>query len=277
MKPAQPAYWFPKTQATHRPPFWWYVGWVIYANRSTFAKAFALFAGTSLALFLVGLLLQLAILIWTSYALTGIGLFLLLNSLLGLTLVYGPPARRYIGQLLKLGDVDRPQRVADLHIGTYRISYLLADLLPGATIESVDIWDNTRYETERALVLLRALEAAPTSEQRIRPRQAAGAQVPLPAASCDVVVLGLGLHEIPAGAEREAIFAEAKRLLRPGGTCLFFEHTVDLQSLLVFGFEIKHWERRAQWLRLLRQTFGPNVRHQRSAQAIDLYSATRVD
>lgn len=277
MKPAQPAYRFPKTHSSQRPPFWWYVGWVIYANRPTIAKAFALFAGTSSVLFLSGWLLILPILIWTSYAVSGIGLFLLLNSLLGLTLIYGPPARRYIDQLLKLGAVDNPQRVADLHIGTYRISYLLADLLPTATIESVDIWDETRYETERALVLLRALESAPATEQRIQPRKAAGTHVPLPDHSCDVVVLGLGVHEIPAGAEREAIFAEAKRLLRPGGTCLFFEHTVDLQSLLVFGFEIAHWERRAEWLRLLRQSFGPGVRHQRSAQAIDLYSATRSD
>lgn len=64
MKPAQPAYWFPKTHPVRRPPFWGYVGWVVYVNRPTFARAFALFGGTSLALMLTGSLLKLAILIW---------------------------------------------------------------------------------------------------------------------------------------------------------------------------------------------------------------------
>jgi ubiquinone/menaquinone biosynthesis C-methylase UbiE len=177
-------------------------------------------------------------------------------------------------RLLALGGVQYPQRVADLHYGTYRISYLLADLLPTATIESVDLWDNTQYETERALVLLRALETAPTSEQRIRLHHAVGTQVSLPDASSDVV-LGLGLHEIPAGVEREAVFTEAKRILKPGGKCLFFEHTVDAQSLLVFGFEIDHWIRRHEWMQVLKTVFGSDVRHQRSPQAIDLFCATK--
>jgi SAM-dependent methyltransferase len=277
MKQPRDTYWFPKTNPKLRPSWWWYVGWVIYANRRTFIQAFGLFSGTTILFFLAWYFSQLTPLIWACYIIVGVGVLLLINSLIGLTLVYGPPATSYMRRLLKLGDVRNPKRVADLHIGTYRISYLLADLLPSATIESVDIWDDTRYETERALVLLRALESPPRAEERIRPHQAAATHVPLANQSCDVVVLGLGLHEIPAGTEREAIFAEAKRILKPGGTCLFFEHTVDVQSLLVFGFEIDHWERRSEWLRLLQHTFGPTIQHQRSPHAIDLFSATRLD
>jgi SAM-dependent methyltransferase len=271
-------YLFPKTDPNKRPPVWWYVAWVVYANRHTFSGGFIVFAVVIVLLLFAGLLLDLTVLVWASNAVAVVGMLLLLNSLVGLTLVYGPPSRNYIRRLLALGGVENPTRVADLHIGTYRISYLLADLLPSAEVESIDIWDDKKYETERALVLLRQLECVPAAEPRVRTQAATGEIVPLLDESCDVVVLGLGLHEIPSeGGSREAIFGEAKRILKPGGQCLFFEHTVDLQSLLVFGTGMYHWVRREEWLDLLGRVFGANVRHRRSGQAVDLFAVSRKD
>lgn len=91
------------------------------------------------------------------------------------------------------------------------------------------------------------------------------------------MVLGLGLHEIPAAPPRARLLAEAKRVLKPDGKLLLFEHTVDLQSFLVFGPGIAHWVRRPEWTRHLEQTFGGEVRHERSLQAVDLFVATRRD
>jgi SAM-dependent methyltransferase len=179
--------------------------------------------------------------------------------------------------LLELGGVRSPGRVADLHIGTYRISYLLGDLLPSATIESVDIWEDERYEIEPTLRLLRELESVPAERARLRVNRARSGKVPLPDASCDAVVLGLGLHEIPAGSPREEILSEAKRVLKPNGRLLLFEHTVDLQSLLVFGPGIAHWVRRSEWIRLMRRTFGNDVQHRRSPEAVDLFVAAPGD
>jgi SAM-dependent methyltransferase len=271
------SYLFPKTDPNKRPPKWWYVAWVVYANRHTFIRALILFALVIVVLFMAGLLLDVTVLLLASAVTAVVGMLLLANSLIGLSLVYGPPARNYIRQLLALGDVAAPTRVADLHIGTYRISYILADLLPSAEVESVDIWDHERYETERALVLLRELESVPMGEPRVRTHAAVGEAIPLPDASCDVAVLGLGLHEIPEGSSRDLIFAEAKRILKPGGRCLFFEHTVDVQSLLVFGTGMYHWVRREEWLDLLRRAFGPDVRHRRSTHAVDLFAVSRGD
>ena len=270
-------YLYPRSNPGRRPPGWWYVGWVIYANRSAFLKGFILVGGVTAALIVAGLLAELSILAWVGVVIGAFGLVVLANSVIGLTLVYGPPARNYIKELLRLGDVDAPVRVADLHIGTYRASYILADLLPSAQIESVDLWDEDRYETERALVLLRVLELVPTSEDRVSPGKAHDETLPLADDSCDAVVLGLGFHEIPAGASRDRVLSEAKRVLKPGGACLLFEHTVDLQSFLVFGTGIQHWVRRPEWVRLIEQTFGAPVRHRRSWQAVDLFSATGKD
>ncbi len=270
---AEHRYFYPKSDPTRRPPPWWYVGWVIYANRATFYKGFLLFGGITLALFAGGLLLRESLLLWAALGTALLSALILANSVLGLTLVYGPPARRYVRELLHLGGVGSAERVADLHIGTYRISYILADLLPGAHIESVDIWDDERYQIERALVLLRQLELPPVTEPRVHSHRTADETVPLPDGSCDVVVLGLGLHEIPEGSSRERIMSEARRILKPGGVCLLFEHTVDFQSFLVFGPEIDHWVRREEWRRLLEETFGPPVKHRRSGHAVDLFYA----
>lgn len=115
------------------------MGWVVYANRWRFARVFGFFACVGLLMFVAGRVLDLALLVWGCCILAGVGMLLLANSLVGLILVYGSPSRRYMERLLEMGEVRRLERVADLHIGTYRISYLLRDLLPGATIESVDI------------------------------------------------------------------------------------------------------------------------------------------
>ena len=275
MNHAPRRYWYPKTDPARRPAGWWYTGWVIYANRSAFIKGFVLVGGTILVLLLVGAIAGTPILLWLALILGVCALVVLGNSVLGLMLVYGPPARGYIKALLQLGNVEAPSRVADLHIGTYRVSYLLADLLPSAQVESIDLWDDERYEVERALVLLRQLESEPTGEERVSTSRVSNETLPLPDASCDVVVLGLGFHEIPEGESRSRIFAEAKRVLRPGGVCLLFEHTVDLQSFLVFGTGMYHWVRREEWVRLLEESFGGPVRHRRSPQAVDLFSVER--
>lgn len=270
-------HWFPGTNPGRRPSPWWYVGWVIYANLWSFAVASGLFAGVGRLAFSIGRRFGFDALVWGSYVLAVAGTFLLINSLVGLVLVYGAPARRYVGRLLEMGGVRSPERVADLHIGTYRISYLLRDLLPSATIESVDIWEDGRYEIEPTLKLLRDLESAPADNARLHVKRTGSGNVPLSDACCDAVVLGLGLHEIPSGAPREQIFAEARRILKPDGKLLFFEHTVDLQSLLVFGPGISHWVRRPEWLRIIAQTFGDGVQHSRSPEAIDLFVAARGD
>ena len=275
MNHAPRRYWYPKTDPARRPAGWWYTGWVIYANRSAFIKGFVLVGATAVGLLTIGVIAESPVLIGLALVVVAIALLVLANSVLGLMLVYGPPARGYIKALLQLGNVEAPARVADLHIGTYRVSYLLADLLPSAQVESIDLWDDERYEVERALVLLRQLESVPTGEERVSTSRVSDETLSLPDASCDVVVLGLGFHEIPEGESRSRIFAEATRVLKPGGVCLLFEHTVDLQSFLVFGTGMYHWVRREEWIRLLEEAFGGPVRHRRSPQAVDLFSVTR--
>lgn len=163
--------------------------------------------------------------------------------------------------------------IADLHIGTWRTSHLLSELLPRAAVWSVNCWDDAQPPAEANVRQLHELEPAPR-----RPPFAllatAGGAVPLPDAPCDAVVMGFGIHEIPAGGARERLFDEARRILKPGGKLLLFEHLVDLESFVIFGPGIDHWPRRRDWLQLLEPLFT-NVRHARARQAVDLYVGTR--
>jgi SAM-dependent methyltransferase len=264
-------HWYPRATAQHRPSPLWYFGWAAYVNRRGYLRALAAGAPVAGALAVAGVALGSRALLAAAAALVAGGAAVFLFSLAGIYRMYGPPAARYVRRLLRTGDVGGRAVVADLHIGTWRTSHLLGELLPRATIWSVDCWDEAGPPSEANVRQLHELEPPPAHPPFGTLALADGA-VPLPDASCDAVVLGFGIHEIPAGGPRERLFDEARRLLRPGGKLLLFEHLVDLENFAIFGPGIDHWPRRRDWLRLLAARFGA-VRHERASQAVDLFVA----
>jgi SAM-dependent methyltransferase len=209
---------------------------------------------------------------WLAAVALGLGgLMVFLFSLAGIYRMYGPPAARYLRRLLQLGGVSGPVTVADLHIGTWRHSHLLAELLPEARLHSVNCWNVAGPPAEANVRQLHELEPPPR-QARFTTLDARQFAIPLPDHSCDAVVIGFGIHEIPAGGPREKLFDEARRVLRADGQLLLFEHLVDAENFVIFGPGIAHWPRRREWLALLRARFG-EVRHERARQAVDLFAA----
>jgi SAM-dependent methyltransferase len=98
--------------------------------------------------------------------------------------------------------------------------------------------------------------------------------VPLADGSCDAVCFGFGTHEIPTGGPREKLFAEAIRILKPGGKVLLFEHGWDAHNYVIFGPVIHHVTKRQDWDKFLKERFD-NVKYARSNQAVDLFAATK--
>lgn len=267
------AHWYPQAGGASRPSSGWYWGWALYVNRRGFLGAFVRLAPIG-----AGLLVA-AVFVSSAWLRTGVALafaaalLVLLHSIVGHALVYGRPAGRYFDRLLALGGVRAPECVADLHIGTWRHSYALHDRLPNARIVSVDIWAAGVEATEGAVRELRELELPAAPAPRLEPRRAGLGTVPLDDASVDVVVMGLGSHEVE-GEAQEQLFVEAKRVLKPGGTLLFFEHAKNWQSFLIFGPGIAHWTEREEWTRRLSRHFA-NVRSVRTPLAVDLFAADR--
>jgi hypothetical protein len=120
-----------------------------------------------------GVLLGSRALLGLALGLAALGLALLAFSLAGLYRMYGHPSLRYYRRLFAQAGLRDGMRIADLHIGTYRTTFALAELYPGARISSVDCWDVEGPPAEPAVADVRALEAPPTVDPRIRAVRAA--------------------------------------------------------------------------------------------------------
>lgn len=268
-----PSRWFWRARADRRPSYAWYWARAVYVSRRDYRHIFLAFLTLGVPLGAAGLIGP-RIFFHVALAVAVIGLALLAYSLLGLYRMYARPSLRYYRKLLGQGGVRDGAVVADLHIGTYRTAFALAELLPNARICSIDCWDVQGPPAEAAVADVRALEPPPTGEPRIFPAKARGLCLPLEDASCDAVVLGFGTHEIPTGGPRERLFAEAKRVLKPGGAALLFEHGYDLHNYFIFGPVIDHVTRRDDWLATMKAYFD-DVTVARSSAAVDLLAGRR--
>lgn len=111
--------------------------------------------------------------------------------------------------------LDRePQRILDLGCGFGKTTFSLKRRWPGAEVHGLDL-------AEPCLRLGRKMATARGLD--IHWRQADMECVPDPDASCDLAVITMVLHEMPASAIRNTL-SEALRLLRPGGTLVMLEN-----------------------------------------------------
>jgi SAM-dependent methyltransferase len=267
-------HWFPGTIAEQRPSAWWYWGRAVYVSRRDYWRITKKFLAVGIPLGAIGALFHVPMAFKAAMVLAVIGMVLLAYSLFGLYRMYGHPGGRYIRSLVELGDVNGKITVADLHIGTYRHAFLLSDVLPEAKIQTVDCWNVEGESPEEAVQDVRDLELPPSANPRITPSRAEHFTVPLPDDTCDAVCFGFGTHEIPTGGPCEKLFAEAIRILKPGGKVLLFEHGWDAHNYVIFGPVIHHVTKRQDWDKFLRERFG-DVKYARSNQAVDLFAATK--
>jgi SAM-dependent methyltransferase len=68
---------------------------------------------------------------------------------------------------------------------------------------------------------------------RVDVREGDGARLPLPDASFDVVVCFTMLHHVPSPEHQDRVFAEAARVLRPGGTFAGSDSRLSLRFRLL--------------------------------------------
>jgi len=103
--------------------------------------------------------------------------------------------------------------VLEIGSGPGELAIEIARRLPGREVVGIDLAE---------AMIERAVELARTAglDERVRFELADAAALPLPEASFDVVVSTLSLHH---WSDPAAVFAEAGRVLRPGGVALIYD------------------------------------------------------
>jgi SAM-dependent methyltransferase len=118
--------------------------------------------------------------------------------------------------------------------------------MPGRCLARLDIYDGTRVG---AGSVERARRATPRRHDATR---CGVTELPHADASCDVVTLVFAAHEVTSPGDRDRLFAEVRRALRPGGRLLLVEHPRDTPNFLAFGPGFLHFLPRREWLRVAR-------------------------
>jgi len=163
-------------------------------------------------------------------------------------IVYDWGARREYDRLAELGQVSQTNVVIDVTAGKLRGTRGLLPHHQNGHYFLVDIFDPQKMK-DPALHRARNMEPPLLADRRIYRRAAQPDRLPLPHQWADVVYCNFSLHEVEAAADRDALFAEFARILKPGGRLLIAEHGRDLPNLLAFGpgawsfFSQNTWEK----------------------------------
>lgn len=109
-----------------------------------------------------------------------------------------------------------PMRVLDYGCGAATLLRLMAEEGVTASLAGTDVSEGMLAEAER-----RWPERFRAARPELRAQR--GARTPFPDGSFDLVVISAVLHHVPLG-ERPGVYAELRRVARPGGQVVVFEH-----------------------------------------------------
>jgi len=124
--------------------------------------------------------------------------------------------------------------VLDITCGKLRGTRGLLPLFQQGHYFLLDIYDAEKM-SESALRRARNIEPPLQTNRRIYHRPAKTDKLPLPHNWADVIYCDFSLHEVRDAADRDALFAEFARVLKPHGRLLIAEHSLDMPNFLTLG------------------------------------------
>jgi SAM-dependent methyltransferase len=173
---------------------------------------------------------------WHWLSLTcSLGAFIVIITALATTyVVYDWGPKHEYDRLAELGNLEQANVVLDITCGKLRGTRGLLPHFQQGHYFLIDIYDPQKM-TESALRRARYLEPPLQTNRRIYQRPGQIDKLPLPHNWADIIYCDFSLHEVRDSADRDALFAEFARVLKPQGRLLIAEHGLDMPNFLTFG------------------------------------------
>lgn len=133
------------------------------------------------------------------------------------------------------------QRIVNIHAGFDETSHLLLQKYPEATLLVFDFYDPVKH-TEISIERARKVYAPYPGTQTI-----STGEIPLPAASADVIFLFLAAHEIREEQERSRFFEQLYLRLAPHGKIIVLEHLRDVRNFVAYNIGFLHFFSDTVW------------------------------
>jgi len=201
-------------------------------------------------------------------------LLLVFNILIASFVVYDWGRRREYERLAELGGLSQANVVIDITSGKLRGTRgLLAHHKQGHYFV-IDIYDPQKM-TDPALRRARELEPPLEANRRIYRRKGKPNGLPIPHTWADVIYCSFSLHELQDSADRQAIFAEFARILKPNGKLLIAEHGRDLPNFLGFGLGVLSFLSPGTWAKHITDAGLTVKHHERWRGLVHLWVAER--
>lgn len=192
--------------------------------------------------------------------LSGLGaLGLIISILLAAYIVYDWGDKREYDRLVELGNLVTANVVIDITCGKLRGTRGLLAHFTGGHYFLIDLYDAPKM-SDAALRRARELEPPLQTERRIYRQNGKANKLPLPHNWADVIYCSFSLHELQDSADREAVFAEFARVLKPDGRLLIAEHGRDWFNFFTFGPGVFSFFSPATWAKHIEKA-GLDIQH----------------
>jgi ubiquinone/menaquinone biosynthesis C-methylase UbiE len=166
----------------------------------------------------------------------GLGAFgVILSILITTYIVYDAGAGHEYDRLAELGNLDKANVVLDITCGKLRGTRGFLPLFKrSGHYFLIDIYDSEKMN-ESSLRRARDIEPPVQANRRIYQQPGKVERLPVPHKWADIIYCDFSLHEIRNTKDREALFAEFARVLKPNGRLLIAEHSLDMPNFISFG------------------------------------------
>jgi ubiquinone/menaquinone biosynthesis C-methylase UbiE len=201
-------------------------------------------------------------------------LILMANILTAAFIAYDMGQKREYDRLAELGGLNKATVVIDITAGKLRGTRGLLSRFQQGHYFVIDIYDSQKMPDP---ALRRAREMQPPLEvdRRIYRRTAKPSGLPIPHNWADIVYCDFSLHELQNSVDRQAIFAEFARILKPNGRLLLAEHGRDWLNFLVFGPGVLSFLKPSRWAQHIEEAGLIIKHHERWRGLVHLWVAER--